>query len=431
MARLSSQLAWRPLPHWLRFQVMRTPALQEQQLPSHAHMQLFLPAMIRFTHTESLSTSAQVRIQKQRQKLRALSFVFGVLLLAVIIPVSPLPHLVGIGAAFGPSVAKDTPSYPAAGATPTPPPVSDYPSTSTSTPTPSTSATTPSSSSWIQQAFDALLTSALQGLTDFLKNIIDNATSLGFMFFTPPPLTYNHKVVTQLYAWVVLVVNGMVGLFLIIGGYNYMFGAYTSFRQLAPRIVLAAIAANFSLPLLTQFIDVSNTLCIGVKGALATAGSGNLSLPLGIIHWATDPEYIVLVYVVDLLASVFLIVQMLLRLAMLDFLLIVSPLGFLCFALPQTQAWARLWVQAFITTLIVQFFQVLCIGLGSALMASFGHANSNPVTILVGIAAIFLAGKLPDMLLVNVLRTNNAQQASDAGNATIKKGAEMAAIIAA
>ena len=248
---------------------------------------------------------------------------------------------------------------------------------------------------------------------------------------TPKALTYGHPVVTILEGWVVLIANGMLGLFLMIGGYNYMFGVYRSFRDLAPKLIVAAIAANLSLPIFGQFIEVSNTLCTGVLGELVHVGVGNLSLPLGLINWVTAPEYFILVYLIDLIVSVLLIVQMLVRLAMLDFLLITAPLGLLCFALPQTQAWGRLWAQMFVTTLIVQFLQVLCIAMGSAFVASFGHASASPITILVGIAALFLAGKLPDMLLSNVLRTSRSQEFGEQAAQAAQTGAEMVEIIVA
>jgi hypothetical protein len=53
----------------------------------------------------------------------------------------------------------------------------------------------------------------------------------------------------------------------------------------------------------------------------------------------------------------------------------------------------------------VQFLQVGTIALGSALIVSFGHASATPVVILVGIATVYIAFKLPTMLLSGALRT--------------------------
>ena len=89
------------------------------------------------------------------------------------------------------------------------------------------------------------------------------------MFVTPKGITYGHKVVQHLQAWMLLLTDGAFALFMIIGGYKYMFGDYKSFREFAPTLIVAAIVANFSLPVLGQFIEVSNTVCMGILGMLA------------------------------------------------------------------------------------------------------------------------------------------------------------------
>jgi hypothetical protein len=275
-----------------------------------------------------------------------------------------------------------------------------------------------------------LWTSLAQGAVKFLQGIIDWATSFGFMFTTPKTLTYGHHVVENLHQLLLDIIDGMIGLFLVIGGYNYLFGQYRSFRELAPRLVLAGIAAHASLPIIGQFIEAMNTLCWGIQQALLTAGIGNLQLPWGAINMVTAPEYVVLVYLIELLVAVLLIVQMLTRIALLDLLIVLSPAGLMCFALPQTRAWGRLWAQAFVSTLIVQFVQLLCIAMGSALTVSFGHASDTPVTILVGIAALFLAWKIPGMMLSNVLRAGH-QGTNQQWSGLIERVTETAALITA
>jgi hypothetical protein len=288
----------------------------------------------------------------------------------------------------------------------------------------------PTVAGWVADQLQSLWKSLAQGAAKFLQGIIDWATSFGFMFTTPPSLTYGHHVVENLHQLLLDIIDGMIGLFLVIGGYNSLFGQYRSFRELAPRLVLAGIAAHASLSIIGQFVDAMNTLCWGIQQALLTAGIGNLQLPWGVINIATAPEYIVLVYLIELLIAVLLIVQMLTRIALLDLLIVLSPIGLMCFALPQTRAWGRLWAQAFVSTLIVQFVQLLCIAMGSALTVSFGHASDTPVTILVGIAALFLAWKIPGMMLSNVLRAGH-QGTNQQWSGLIETVTETAALIAA
>lgn len=294
---------------------------------------------------------------------------------------------------------------------------------------------------FITSAISGLWTSFQQWLRDSLQAIIDTATTFGFMFVTPKGLTYGHKVVQNLQAWMLLFTDGAFALFMIIAGYKYMFGAYKSFREFAPTLIVAAIMANLGLPVLGQLIEVSNTVCMGILGTLATAGIGDLKLPLGLINWVTAPEYLIIVYLIELVCVLLLCGQMLLRIAFLCVLLVMAPVGlFLCFGggfiLPGARQWGTLWAQAFVATLIAQPIQLLCLGLGAALIGSFGHASLSPISILVGIAALFLAWKIPDLLLSSVIRSRvlsseSAHEMTQNVVNVVQTGAEMVALVAA
>ncbi|MBA2393995.1 MAG: hypothetical protein H0V70_14800 [Ktedonobacteraceae bacterium] len=291
----------------------------------------------------------------------------------------------------------------------------------------------------VTSALSGLWTSFQQWVRDSLQSILDAAVSFGFMLTTPKAITYGHPVVINLEKWMLLVTDSALGLFLVVGGYKYMFGEYKSFREFVPKLLIAALVANFGFPVLGQFIEVSNAVCTGILGVLATAGIGDLKLPLGLINWATAPEYLIIVYLIELVDAVMLSGQMLLRVAFLCILLMTAPIGlFLCFGggfvVPGARHWGALWAQAFVATLISQPLQLLCLGMGAALIGSFGHSSISPISILVGIAALFLAGKIPDLLLSSVIRARvtNAQSANDMTQGIVngaQTGAEMAALI--
>jgi hypothetical protein len=293
----------------------------------------------------------------------------------------------------------------------------------------------------ITSTLSGLWTSFQQWVRDSLKSIFDAFVSFGFMITTPKGITYGHAVVQNLNAWMLLLTNSAIVLFLVVGGYKYMFGDYKSFREFIPKLIVAAIVANFSLPVLGQFIEVSNTVCNGILGMVGLAGIGNLNLPWGAINWVTSPEYLIIVYLLEFLGAVLLSGQMLFRIVFLCMLLVTAPVGlFLCFGagtvFPGARPWGTLWAQAFVATLIAQPLQLLCLGLGAALTASFGHSSLSPVSILVGIAALFLAGKIPDMLLSNIMRVRVLSQgtADEFGQqvaSTAQTGAEMAALLVA
>ena len=293
----------------------------------------------------------------------------------------------------------------------------------------------------VNSALGGLWTSFQQWVRDSLQSILDAAVSFGFMLTTPKAITYGHPVVINLEKWMLLLTDSAIGLFLVIGGYKYMFGEYRSLREFVPKLLVAAIVANFGLPVLGQFIEVSNTVCTGILGVLATAGIGDLKLPLGLINWATAPEYLIIVYLIEFAGAVVFSGQMLLRIAFLCVLIVTAPVGlFLCFGgssvLPGARHWGTLWAQAFVATLITQPIQLLCLGLGAALIGSFGHSSISPISILVGIAALFLAGKIPDLLLSSVIRARvmsyeSANEMTQNVVNAVQTGAETAALIVA
>ena len=298
-----------------------------------------------------------------------------------------------------------------------------------------------SGSNLVISALSGLWTSFQQWVRNSLQSIFDAFVSFGFMITTPKGVTYGHAVVQHLNAWMLLLTDSAVVLFLVIGGYKYMFGDYKSFREFIPTLIVAAIVATFSLPVLGQFIEVSNAVCNGILGMVGLAGIGNLNLPWGAINWVTAPEYLIIAYLLEFLGAVLLSGQMLFRIVFLCMLLVTAPVGlFLCFGagtvFPGARPWGTLWAQAFVATLIAQPLQLLCLGLGAALTASFGHSSLSPVSILVGIAALFLAGKIPDMLLSNIMRVRVLSQGTvdefgQQAVGTAQTGAEMAALLVA
>lgn len=267
-----------------------------------------------------------------------------------------------------------------------------------------------------------------QGLATFLNGVIDWASSFGFLWITPKILTYGQAAVVNLHTWVIGIMDGAVVLVLMVAGYLYLLGREHHLRDLLLRLALATITANFSLFFITQVIELHNALCVGLQGALATVGIGNLSFTWqNTFNLLNAPNYWVAVYLLDLLMSVLLVLERLVGLALIDLCIIVAPLGLLCFALPQTSAYGRLWLNVLVSTLLVQFLQEVCIGLGGALVAGFGSTSLTPVSLLVGFAALYLAFKVPGMLLSRAVQHSIGAVNRDAIT-TVKTVGEIAAI---
>src|SRR5439155_13425511 len=94
-----------------------------------------------------------------------------------------------------------------------------------------------------------------------------------------------------------------------------------------------------------------------------------------------------------------LVLQQLMRLALVDVLVILAPLAALCWILPQTHGWGRLWGSLFVGTVFAQCVQVLALRMG------FNMATSMPplsaaglVQPLLGIAVLALVLKIPGLM---------------------------------
>jgi len=267
----------------------------------------------------------------------------------------------------------------------------------------------PNPTQWVQQVLATALTAFFSGVLLALTSILNWAQGVGgsafnFITRTPPEGTYKSASVVTLWKWVVGVADAALAILLLWGGYAAMSREALGTRalgalQLLPRLGLAALAANLSLLFASSFIDVGNALCDGV---------GQVGLPGYSAATAAQQALATIVLaVVYCVVGFLLIAQMLLRLALLDVLIVTAPLGFLCWALPQTQAWARLWTSTFLATALVQFLQILALRLGALLVNELapGRLDSATLTLLVGIATLYLTFKLPSMLQNWALRS--------------------------
>lgn len=342
---------------------------------------------------------------------------------------SPTTDQAGYGVAAG-RLAPTTPI-----ATPlNPTPTASQPGgtmTGTSTaPTTATTPTTPTSQTsqsfpgwglpdptqWVQQVLATVLNAFFSGVLSALVHILAWAQGFGgsafnFITRTPPEGTYGSASVVALWRWIVGVADAALAIFVLWSGYAVMTRHALGTRaygamQVLPRLGLAALAANLSLLFTGGFIDLGNALCNGV---------GQVGLPGYATATTVQQDLAALVLaVVYAVVGFLLVAQMLLRLALLDVLIVVAPLGFLCWALPHTQAWARLWTTTFVATALVQFLQMLALRLGALLVNELtpGRLDSATLTLLTGIATLYLTFKLPHMLQNWALRSVGAASMS-------------------
>jgi hypothetical protein len=162
--------------------------------------------------------------------------------------------------------------------------------------------------------------------------------------------------------------------------------------ELFPRLVLGALLANTSLSWAQLAIDANNALCQAIAQtslpAWERAGAGTQLLAdvVALLNY--------------LVTSLLLLLQVLMRLALIDVLLVVSPLALLCWVLPQTQGWARLWSSTFFATVFTQFVQVLALKLGGSLLTDLTPLAPDAfmLTFFLGVAVLVLTMKIPGLM---------------------------------
>lgn len=261
--------------------------------------------------------------------------------------------------------------------------------------------TIPDPKQWAADVFTQVLVSLLKGIADALRGLVGAVmgSSLNFVSQTPPSGSYQSPTVQALWGVVRDIANAALALVVLWGGYNVMASRqlgspYHEAMEIFPRLILGGLLVNTSLTW-TQFaIDLNNALCSAIGQATLPsweqAGTGSQAL-IDIIS--------VIIYLVT---SLLVLLQMLMRLALVDVLLVAAPLGLVCWVLPQTQGWARLWTGTFFATVFTQFVQVLAMKLGASLIVEVAPMAPDAMllSIFLGIAVLALTLKVPSLMRV-------------------------------
>jgi hypothetical protein len=223
---------------------------------------------------------------------------------------------------------------------------------------------------------------------------------------TPPGLSYNSDVVRRLWGTLRIVGNAALAVVTVWGGLNiivhpHIRAPYHGALELVPRVLLGAVLVNTSLDWGRFVIDLNNALCQAI-------GSGSLPAWNAVLQPSAEALLMNLIAIVIYLAmGLLLFVQMLMRLALVDVLLILAPLALLCWVVPQTYGWARLWFSTFFAAVFVQFVQVLVLQLGTNLInhlpGLLPDVGADPLnggrlwlaTLLLGVAVLQLTRQVP------------------------------------
>jgi len=257
----------------------------------------------------------------------------------------------------------------------------------------------PDPKTWAADIFSQVLITFLRSIADGLHSLVKGVmgSNLNFITRTPPAGSYNSPTVHTLWGVVRGIADAALVLVALFAGFSVMArehlgSPYHEAMEVIPRLILGALLVNTSLSWGQLAIDLNNALCQAL---------GQTSLPAW-QHADTVTQALVNVIatLIYLVTSLLLVIQMLMRLALVDVLLITAPLGLLCWVLPQTNSWARLWSTTFFSVVFVQFVQVVALKLGGSLMTDLTPttADAGLLSVFLGIAVLVLTLKIPSLM---------------------------------
>jgi hypothetical protein len=254
-----------------------------------------------------------------------------------------------------------------------------------------------------------LLAAGEDMVNGWLNDFDSGLNLLNIWSSTAPSLTYDNPMV--IHYWTVMMLIAGAFLLLVLAGLSVEIllcarlgqtysGALERFWHLL--LVVAWVAASRAV--IGQAIDLSNDALAVLDTAqqqphFALSGQGHL------VHAVLLEG---LLWIVDGVMELLVLLVMLMRLALLDVLIVLAPLGLLCYAWPRLQGWAQLWSRLFAATLLTQFIQIAALRLGEDLVTNgasvlaSGHTVSSDVQallqFLVGIAVFVVVLRIPRLL---------------------------------
>lgn len=191
-----------------------------------------------------------------------------------------------------------------------------------------------------------------------------------------------------------------------------------SLKKMLPRLIIAAILVNTSYIISAAAVDISNLLggsihnmFVGVMDKLNTGGQYDQTTGSSGITWSTMSTvilsggagaaalglaileaggaiYFFLPFLVGtLLAALVALIVLAARQALIVCLVIISPLAFVAYVLPNTEKYFDKWKDGFMTLLLLfPIFSVVFSGAQLAGLAIIQNAGGNAITVILGMA---------------------------------------------
>ncbi|MBI4311952.1 MAG: hypothetical protein HY681_09230, partial [Chloroflexi bacterium] len=162
-----------------------------------------------------------------------------------------------------------------------------------------------------------------------------------FLFCTDPAVTYQHPTVLLLWGATWTVAAGLLTLLLAWGGISlilreHLNPRWATWRELMPRMMIATLAASTSLWWGSLLIDLNNAIISYFRTAVLSDGSYLFFWNIGLWGqllsqrlWETVALYVALLLAMLVYGFFFILlaIQLFIRLALIDALLVLSPVG--------------------------------------------------------------------------------------------------------
>ena len=232
---------------------------------------------------------------------------------------------------------------------------------------------------------------------------------------TPADLTYGHELVKLAWmtVWAItsgalVVILGWMGLSLIMS--EHLGRQQTGWREMVPRLFLGLVAAATSLWWCALILDVADAVSGFIAVELNVSPGDLLRAPLNTFLTAVQAgsvgmaQILALLYLVYGFFVLYVIVQMVLRLALIDILLALAPIALGLWILPHTAGWGRHWLRLFMTTVFQQAIQLIALALGFgflnevAAISAFEPVQDLIWKLLMSLAFVYMAARVPSML---------------------------------
>lgn len=253
---------------------------------------------------------------------------------------------------------------------------------------------------------------ARQAITEFFCDFVEDTLNsvletLGESVLATPDLTGN-EAIRDVWTANLVIANAIYVLFIVAAGFvvasRETLQTSYGLKELIPRIVVAGLAANLSLLLVGQGIELANALTAGIAGQGVEPATAAEALTTIWENASVGTNFLMsLLLIAIIVMAIIVLVTFIIRVAVLAVLITIAPLALLFHALPQTEQVAFTWwkavagcfaIQLGQTVVLVAAVRVFLTPVGSTVLG-FPSSGSGWLGILVALAMMWLLVKIP------------------------------------